>query len=94
MQNEFDYMKYLGLLNKHKRLFVVTALIVMTGAAVIGYLLPKEYEAQSTIFIEKTVLNDLVQGIAVTSSMDREDTSSVNYQYDNKEQGHPDKSHE
>jgi polysaccharide biosynthesis transport protein len=70
MQNEFDYMKYIGLLNKHKRLFAVTALIIMTGAAVYSYLLPKVYEAQSTIFIEKTVLNDLVRGIAVTSSME------------------------
>jgi succinoglycan biosynthesis transport protein ExoP len=70
MQNEFDYMKYIGLLNKHKRLFVVTALIIMTGAAVYSYLLPKVYQAQSTIFIEKTVLNDLVRGIAVTSSME------------------------
>lgn len=70
MQNEFDYRKYLGLLNKHKRLFAVVALIIMTGAVVITYLLPKKYQARSVVFVERNVLNDLVRGIAVTPSME------------------------
>jgi polysaccharide chain length determinant protein (PEP-CTERM system associated) len=70
MQNEFDYRKYLSLLNKHKRLFAFTALVIMTGVLVYSYQLPKEYRSQSTVFIEKTVLNDLVKGIAVTPSQD------------------------
>lgn len=70
MQNEFDYRKYLNLLLKHKRLFAISALLIMTGTAVVSYLLPKKYEAQSTIFVERSVLSDLVRGIAVTPSVE------------------------
>jgi succinoglycan biosynthesis transport protein ExoP len=70
MQNEFDYRKYLNLLLKHKRLFAITALIIMTGTAVVSYLLPKKYEARSSIFVERNVLNELFKGMAVTPSVD------------------------
>lgn len=70
MQNEFDYRKYISLLNKHKRLFAVTALAIMTGAVVISYVLPKTYEARSTIFVEKNVLSDLLGGTTSRSDMD------------------------
>lgn len=75
MQNEFDYRKYLNLISKSKRLFAITALAIMTAAVVGGYLLPKKYEAKSTVFVEKNVISDLVRGIAVTPSM--EDTIRV-----------------
>ena len=78
MQNEFDYRKYLGLLNKHKRLFAMVSLTIMTGAVVICYLLPKNYEARSTIFVSKNVLNDLVKGIAVTTNVE-ETLRGLNY---------------
>lgn len=64
MQNEFDFRKYLALLAKHKRLFVVVALAIMTLAVVASYVLPKKYEAKSIIYIEKNVLNDLLRGFA------------------------------
>lgn len=75
MSNEFDYKKYLQLVNKRKRLFALVALAIMTGAVIISYLLPKKYEARSTVFIEKNVISELVKGIAVTPSM--EDTVKV-----------------
>lgn len=62
MQNEFDYRKYLALLNKHKQLFAITALAIMTGAVILSYVLPKSYQAQSTIFVGKNVLSDLLKG--------------------------------
>lgn len=68
---ELDYKRYLELLLQHKRLFLVTALLIMTGAVVVSYLLPKKFEAKSTVFIEKNVINELVKGIAVTPSMDQ-----------------------
>ena len=58
MQNEFDYRKYLALLNKHKRLFSFTSLAIMTVAVLLCYVLPKKYEAQSTFFVEKNVLGE------------------------------------
>jgi len=70
MENEFDYKKYLLLISNNKRLFAITALIIMTGAVVFSYLLPKKYEARSTLFVSRNVLNDLVRGIAVTPSVE------------------------
>jgi len=70
MQNEFDYRKYLVLLNKHKRLFAVTALAIMTGAVVLSYMLPKKYVVSSTLFVEKNVLNELLRGPAQRSEME------------------------
>ena len=70
MENEFDYKKYLVLINKHKHIFTITALVIMTGAVIISYLLPKKYEARSTLFVSRNVLNDLVRGIAVTPSVE------------------------
>jgi len=70
MSNEFDYRKYLDLIAGRKRLFAVVALLIMTAVVIVSYLLPKKYEAKSTIFIEKNIISELVKGIAVTPSMD------------------------
>jgi len=70
MQNEFDYRKYLALLNKNKRLFAVTALAIMTTAVVASYVMPKKYEVSSTFFIEKNVLNEILRGPASRSEME------------------------
>lgn len=78
ISNELDYKKHLNLIRQHKKLFIVTALLIMTVTVIVSYLLPKKYEAKSTVFIEKTVLNQLVQGFAVTPSMD-EKIKGLNY---------------
>lgn len=70
-QNEFDYRQYLALILARKRLFAAAALAVMAAAVVYSYLLPKKFEARSTVFIEKNVISELVKGIAVTPSMDQ-----------------------
>jgi len=70
MSDELDYKKYLNLISKNKKIFAVTALSIMTIAVILCYLLPKKYEAESTVFIEKNVISELVKGIAVTPSMD------------------------
>ena len=67
---EFDYKKYLNLLKRRKGLYALVALVVMTGAVMASYVLPKKFQAKSTVFIEKSVISDLVKGIAVTSSVD------------------------
>ena len=73
--SEFDYKKYLQLLNRRKELFIVLALLIMTAGIVVSFVLPKKYEAKSTVFIEKNVISELVKGITATPSM--EDTIRV-----------------
>jgi len=72
MNNELylELERYVGLLLRRKRLLVMLALLGMTLGVVVSYVLPKKFEAQSTIFIEQSVISDLVQGIAITPSMD------------------------
>jgi polysaccharide chain length determinant protein (PEP-CTERM system associated) len=62
--------RYVRLLLRRKRLLVLVALLIMTLGVVVSYLLPKKFEAQSTIFIEQSVISDLVKGIAITPSME------------------------
>ncbi|EPR30552.1 polysaccharide chain length determinant protein, PEP-CTERM locus subfamily [Alkalidesulfovibrio alkalitolerans DSM 16529] len=61
--------RFVRLMLSRKRLFVSIALLVMTSAVVFSYSLPKQYEATSTVFIEQSVINDLVRGIAMTPSV-------------------------
>ena len=67
---EFDYHKYLSLIKKHKVIFIVSALLIMTVATARSYLLPNVYEARSTIFIEKSVISELLKGLTITPSAD------------------------
>jgi len=68
--SETEYKKYLQLIVRKKGLFIKVALSLMTVIFVISYLLPKKYQASSTVFIEKNVIADLVKGITVAPSMD------------------------
>ena len=70
ISNELDYKKHLNLIKKHKKLFLITALAIMSISVIISYVLPEKYEAKSTVFIEKSLINELVKGLAVTSSME------------------------
>jgi len=66
--SEFDYKKYLNLAKKNKVLCIVTALTVMTVITVVSYLLPNKFEARSTVFIEKSVISELLKGLTFTPS--------------------------
>lgn len=68
--NEFDYKSYLNLLKHNKKLCIITALVVMTVITVVSYLLPNKYEARSTVFIEKSVISELLKGLTFTPSTD------------------------
>lgn len=68
--NELDIRRYIRLVFARKGLFALVAFVVMTTAVAGSYSLPKVYEAKSTVFIEKNVINDLVQGIAITPSLE------------------------
>jgi polysaccharide biosynthesis transport protein len=73
--SEMDYKKYLQILARNKERFVVIALLLMTAVFIVSFLLPRKYQATSTVFIEKNVISELVKGITVTPSM--EDTINV-----------------
>lgn len=61
--------RYVRLLMRRKRLLVLMTLLAMTLGVFISYSLPKKYEAKSTVFIEQSVISDLVKGIAISPSM-------------------------
>lgn len=68
--SEMDYKRYLNLITKNKKLFILSALAIMTIITIVCYLLPNKYEAKSTVFIEKSVIGELVKGLAVTPSVE------------------------
>src|SRR5512133_145457 len=66
--NEMDYKKYLALIKRDKRLCIVIALVVMTLVTVASYIIPNKYEAKSTVFVEKSVISELLKGLTFTPS--------------------------
>ncbi|MDD2499208.1 MAG: GNVR domain-containing protein [Geobacter sp.] len=68
--SDFDYKKYLQLIIKRRYLYVSVALAVMVLVTITSYLMPERYEARSTVFIEKSVISELVKGIAITPSFE------------------------
>ena len=68
--SQVDFRKYLDLLFHHKKAFIITALAIMTGAVLLSYALPKQYEAKSVVFIEKNIMSELVKGLAVSPSIE------------------------
>lgn len=67
---QLDLKRYLHLVLANKRLFALTAIGVMALFLVVSYVIPRKYEAKSTVFIERNVINDLIKGMAITPSME------------------------
>ncbi|MSN27138.1 MAG: chain-length determining protein [Geobacter sp.] len=68
--DEFDYNKYLNLVKRNKVLCLVPALAIMTVITVASYLIPNQYEAKCTVFVEKSVISELLKGLAFSPSAD------------------------
>ncbi len=66
----FEVKRYIQLVYRKRYIFIFTALAIMSTVVLISYLFPKEYETKCTVFIERSLINSLVKGIAVTPSMD------------------------
>ena len=64
-----EIYRYTRALYRHRYLATVVALMVMTGIGAYSFFLPKLYQADSTVFIEKNVIDNLVKGIAVTPNI-------------------------
>jgi len=65
-----DYTQYLNLVIRKKQWFIAIALLIITLAIVTSFALPRQYQATSTVFIEKNIISELVKGITATPSMD------------------------
>ncbi|MBD1399555.1 XrtA system polysaccharide chain length determinant [Pelovirga terrestris] len=61
---------FLQALYRYKYLFVAVTLLVMTAIGIYSLTLPKIYRADTTVFIESNVIDELVRGIAITPSME------------------------
>ncbi len=63
-----NIVKYLNLLNNNIKFICIVVIITSLTAFVISYLVPKKFQATSTISIEENIVSDLVEGIAITTS--------------------------
>jgi len=73
--NKVELFKFLDILYRRRYVCVLTTILVLTIATLVCGLLPKKYRVDSTVFIERSIINDLVKGLAVTPNM--EDRISV-----------------
>jgi len=53
-----------------KRLFIIVSALVAVLAVAGSFFVPKVYEAKSTVFIERNVIESLMRGITITPSME------------------------
>ncbi|MFZ4859781.1 MAG: XrtA system polysaccharide chain length determinant [Desulfuromonadaceae bacterium] len=68
VSNEIDYKRYLSLIKRDKKLCIIIALVLMTLVTAGSYLIPNKYQASSTVFIEKSVISELLKGLTFTPS--------------------------
>lgn len=66
MQNFKEIFRYLRALYRYRYLAAFVALTIMTGIGAYSFTLPKKYSADTTVFIERNVIDSLVRGIAVS----------------------------
>lgn len=64
-----ELFKMLRLIVARKGLFAIIALLITTAIIAYSYTIPKQYRADTTVFIEKNVINSLVKGLAITPEM-------------------------
>ena len=62
--------QFLETVYTRRRLCIVVAASVALIAVIASFFVPKRYEAKSTVFIERNVINNLMEGLTVSPSMD------------------------
>ncbi|APG26434.1 hypothetical protein A7E78_00270 [Syntrophotalea acetylenivorans] len=67
--NKNEIINILRMVYRRKGLFCLVALLITTSVITYSYFIPKKYQADSTVFIEKNVINSLVKGLAITPDM-------------------------
>ncbi len=64
-----NYLNYLKVIYHRRYIFLAIAMLVTALVTAYAYQLPKKYQADSIVFIEKNVISNLVKGIAVSPDM-------------------------
>ena len=67
--NKIEIFKFLDILYRRRYICVLTTIFVLTAATLACSIIPKKYRVDSTVFIEKNVINDLIKGLAVSPGM-------------------------
>jgi len=62
--------QYLYAAYRYKYLFISVSLLVMTAIGIYSFSIPKKYQADTTVFIESNVIDELVRGIAITPNIE------------------------
>ncbi len=62
--------QYLYAAYRYKYLFIIVSLSVMTAIGAYSFYIPKKYQADTTVFIESNVIDELVRGIAITPNIE------------------------
>jgi polysaccharide chain length determinant protein (PEP-CTERM system associated) len=62
-----ELQKYLFVIQRRLRTFALLCVVFTTSTIIFGYSIPKQYQADSTVFIEENIINNLVKGLAYTS---------------------------
>jgi polysaccharide chain length determinant protein (PEP-CTERM system associated) len=65
-----DIKRYFSLIRRRNKTFVFTALFIMTVFVVVSNLAPEVYEASSTVFIERNVINSMIKDITINPSLE------------------------
>ncbi len=68
-KNIKELVRYVGAAYRYRVVAVITALLVMTIITGYTFTLPKIYSADTTVFIERSVIDSLVKGLAVTPNI-------------------------
>jgi polysaccharide chain length determinant protein (PEP-CTERM system associated) len=63
-------VRYFSALHRYRYLFVIVSLTVMTAVGIYSFNLPKKYQADTTVFIESNVIDELVEGIAISPNIE------------------------
>ncbi|MGO9377203.1 MAG: XrtA system polysaccharide chain length determinant [Dissulfurispiraceae bacterium] len=69
--NSFDLKRYWGLILQRRYLALSVALAVLSVCTLAGFIMPKVYEANTTIVVQRsTVINPLLQGVGVAGNIE------------------------
>jgi len=65
-----DIRRYLNIIYKRRYQFLAAAAVIIAIAVAVSYLVPRTYEATTTVSVEKNYLKELMKDITLTSSVD------------------------